>query len=64
MAKSDKKFLADTDERKAGVAVDRDLNAMREVAAYLSQHPEILKQLAIEMKIHTKSGKLSKVYGG
>lgn len=45
-------------------AVNGELTAMRVVANYLRANPQKLKQLAIEMKIHTKSGKLTKVYGG
>lgn len=41
-----------------------ELRAMRTVAAYLRANPQKLKQLAVEMKIHTKTGRLTKVYGG
>ncbi|GEM_PF-5882181 len=41
-----------------------ELRAMRTVADYLRANPLKLRQLAVEMKIHTKSGKLTKVYGG
>lgn len=45
-------------------SAEQELTAMKKVADYLKDHPEKLKQLAVEMKIHTKTGRLTKVYGG
>lgn len=59
--------LEGSSKRSSGataVAVNGELAAMRSVSAYLRANPDKLKQLAFEMKIHTKSGKLTKAYGG
>ena len=42
-------------------SADQEMTAMKKVADYLKDHPEKLKQLAVEMKIHTRTGRLTKI---
>lgn len=43
---------------------DEELAVMKKRADHLKNNPDELKELLVKMGIHTKSGKLSKAYGG
>jgi hypothetical protein len=43
---------------------DQELAIIKRRADYLRSHPEKLKVLLVKMGIHTKTGKLTKHYGG
>lgn len=48
----------------SGNARPQEQAAITRVADYLRNNPMKLRQLAVEMGIHTKTGRLTKAYGG
>jgi hypothetical protein len=62
IAPSDMTIQASPFQRR--LSPDEELAIIKQRADYLRSHPDDLKALLVKMGIHTKTGKLTKAYGG
>lgn len=58
------KLLKKSHPKCVASSTAKELEAMRKAVDHLKKHPEKVRKLAIEMGIHTRTGRLSKTYGG